>query len=176
VTSDASAEDVVQEAWLGALRGLANFEGRARLRTWVLRIVANMAKSAGEREHRTTPYSSLEPGPVVDPHRFGAAGEPNAGAWRSPPPAWPALPEGEVLTSETYDVLRLALAELPPPQRAVIALRDLDGYGAAEVCEALGLTDGNQRVLLHRARASVRSRVESYFVERATPGPGEDRR
>ena len=174
VSSDASAEDVVQEAWIGALRGLANFEGRSRLRTWVLRITANIAKSWGEREHRSSPFdplgSSGGPGPTVGPERFGAPGQPNAGAWREPPPSWPSLPEGEVLTSEAYEVVRFAVAELPDAQRAVIALRDLDGYDASEACEALGLTPGNQRVLLHRARASVRARIESYFTERARDG------
>lgn len=167
VQSDASAEDVVQEAWLAALRGLDGFEGRSRLRTWVLRIVANIAKSWGEREHRVSPFSSAAfgEGPTVDPERFGSPGEPNAGAWRALPLSWPALPEGELLSAEAQDIVREAVAGLPEAQRAVIELRDINGYEASEVCEALGLTPGNQRVLLHRARASVRQRVEHYFVE-----------
>ncbi len=167
VPTDALAEDVVQEAWIAALRGLDGFEGRSRLRTWVLRIVTNIAKSWGEREHRVTPFSSASfaGGPTVDPERFNAPGQPNAGAWRALPPAWPALPEGELLTAEARAVVRRAIDDLPEAQRAVMALRDLDGYDAPEVCEALGLTSGNQRVLLHRARAAVRQRVESYFTE-----------
>lgn len=175
VPTDAMAEDVVQEAWLGALRGLDGFEGRSRLRTWVLRIVANIAKSWGEREHRVTPFSSASfgEGPTVGAERFNSPGEPKAGAWRALPPSWPALPEGEVLSAEALTVVRQALAYLPDAQRAVIALRDLDGYGASEVCEALGLTEGNQRVLLHRARAAVRQRTESYFSERQGRALGE---
>jgi RNA polymerase sigma-70 factor, ECF subfamily len=168
VPTDALAEDVVQEAWLGALRGLDGFEGRSRLRTWVLRIVANIAKSWGAREHRVTPFSSASfgEGPTVGPERFNSPGDPQAGAWRALPASWPALPEGEVLSTEALGVVREALADLPDSQRAVIALRDLDGYEASEVCDALGLTEGNQRVLLHRARAAVRQRVEFYFHER----------
>jgi RNA polymerase sigma-70 factor, ECF subfamily len=176
VPTDAIAEDVVQEAWLGALRGLDGFEGRSRLRTWVLRIVANIAKSWGEREHRVTPFSSASfgEGPTVGPERFNSPGEPEAGAWRALPASWPALPEGEVLSAEALAVVHQALSDLPDAQRAVIALRDLDGYGASEVCEALGLTEGNQRVLLHRARAAVRQRTEFYFSEHQGPAHGED--
>ena len=168
VPTDALAEDVVQEAWLGALRGLDGFEGRSRLRTWVLRIVTNIARSWGVREQRVTPFSSASfgQGPTVGAEMFHSPGEPNAGAWRALPAAWPALPEGEVLTAEALAVVHRALADLPDAQRAVISLRDLDGYDTSEVCEALGLTEGNQRVLLHRARAAVRQRTESYFNER----------
>jgi RNA polymerase sigma-70 factor (ECF subfamily) len=182
VRSDASAEDVVQEAWIAALRGLDGFEGRSRLKTWVLHIVANIAKSLGEREHRVSPFSSaalgtsvLAEGPTVEPERFCPAGEPEAGSWRSLPLAWPVLPEGELLSVEAQEVVREAVNELPDAQRAVIELRDIDGYDAAEVCEALGLTPGNQRVLLHRARANVRQRVEPYFIERSSPAHAEDR-
>jgi RNA polymerase sigma-70 factor (ECF subfamily) len=174
VATDAMAEDVVQEAWLGALRGLDGFEGRSRLRTWVLRIVANIAKSWGVREHRVTPFSAAAfgEGPTVGSDRFNPPGAPDAGAWRTLPASWPALPEGELLSAEALAIVRQALADLPDSQRAVIALRDLDGYGASEVCDALGLTEGNQRVLLHRARAAVRQRVESYFSERPSAGAG----
>ena len=130
VSSDASAEDVDQEAWLGTLSGLANFEGRSRLRTWVLRIVVNIAKTWGERERRAEPVFAAWDGPTVDPGRFNDRGEPGAGAWRNPPPSWRALPEREVLTTEAYAVVRSALAQLPRSQRALIALRDLDGYDA----------------------------------------------
>ena len=172
VDSDSVAEDVVQEAWVGALRGLAKFEGRSRLRTWVLRIVANIAKTQGQREHRSVPFGSepLPTGPTVAPQRFQPPG--GTGAWISPPQPWPALPEDELLSAEARQVLRQAVAELPGSQRAVIELRDLDGYEASEVCEALGLTPGNQRVLLHRARAAVRASVETYFARGATAEEG----
>lgn len=174
VSTDSAAEDVVQEAWLGALRGLANFEGRSQLRTWVLRIVANIAKTWGQREYRALPFASALPtGPTVAPDRFQPPGATGAGAWRTPPQPWPSLPEEELLTTEACQVLRQAMADLPEGQRAVIELRDLDGYEASEVCEALGLTPGNQRVLLHRARAAVRASVEPYFAPGASPAGGQ---
>jgi RNA polymerase sigma-70 factor (ECF subfamily) len=142
----------------------------------VLRIVVNTAKTWGEREARAGPLYSpgAGPGPTVDPRRFNDREGPDAGAWRLPPPSWPALPEGEALTAEAYSVVGAALAELPRSQRAVIALRDLDGYEASEVCEALGITPANQRVLLHRARAAVRGKIECYFIERAAHPARED--
>ncbi|HTW06752.1 MAG TPA: sigma-70 family RNA polymerase sigma factor [Acidimicrobiales bacterium] len=172
VGSDSAAEDVVQEAWLGALRGLSNFEGRSRLRTWVLHIVANIAKTASQRQHRAVPFAAdqLPLGPTVAPSRFRGPAEAEAGTWRSPPAAWPLLPEDQLLSNEACQVVRQAVAALPESQRAVIELRDLDGYEPDEVCEALGLTPGNQRVLLHRARASVRASVENYFSESTAAG------
>jgi len=182
VNSDSVAEDVVQEAWLGVLRGLDRFEGRSRLRTWALRIVANIAKTAAQKERRAVPFATggtegpggsgdlPGPGPSVPPSRFWPAGEPRAGAWRTPPHPWPSLPEDEVLSTEAVEVVRQAVAVLPEGQRAVIELRDLDGYDAAEVCDVLGLTPVNQRVLLHRARATVRATVEPYFAEGVVSG------
>ena len=115
VPTQALAEDVVQEAWHGALRGLDGFEGRSRLCTWVLRIVANIAKSWAEREQRVTPFSSAAfgEGPTVGPERFNSSGERNAGAWRTLPPSWPALPEGEVLSAEALGVEHHALGRPP---------------------------------------------------------------
>lgn len=175
LSTDASAEEVVQEAWIGVLRGLAGFEGRSRLRTWVLRIVVNIAKTRGRQEHRVTPFSSVTASdePTVDPDRFQSASEPHPGGWRAFPPGWPALPEGAVLSAEINDVVRAALVALPQAQRTVMELRDIHGYEAAEVCEALVLSEGNQRVLLHRARAAVRQRIESYFIEHAPTAPAE---
>jgi RNA polymerase sigma-70 factor (ECF subfamily) len=166
VSTDASAEEVVQEAWMGAVRGLAGFEGRSQLRTWVLRIVTNIARSRGQQEHRVTPFSSIAPAgePTIDPDRFRRPGEQYAGGWRIFPAEWPAIPEGEVLSAETREVVRAALDGLPEAQRTVMTLRDIHGYDAAEVCAALGLTSANQRVLLHRARAAVRRQLERYFV------------
>lgn len=171
VSTDASAEEVVQEAWLAALRGLPGFEGRSRLRTWVFRIVVNLAKSRAERERRVVPLSSLLPedqDPTVDPARFQGEGEPFPGGWRQFPDPWPSSPEGAYLAAETRGVLRAALERLPERQRTVMALRDVHGYGADEVCDLLDLSPGNQRVLLHRARAAVRHDLERYFAgERA---------
>jgi RNA polymerase sigma-70 factor (ECF subfamily) len=173
VTTDASAEEVVQDAWIGVLRGLGGFEGRSRVRTWVLRIVVNIAKTRGQQEHRVRPFSSVTESdePTVDPDRFQSAGEPHPGGWRVFPPEWPTLPEGAMLSAEINDVVRAALSSLPQAQRAVMELRDIHGYEAAEVCDALNLSDGNQRVLLHRARAAVRQRRESYFIEHTPTAP-----
>jgi RNA polymerase sigma-70 factor (ECF subfamily) len=172
VSTDASAQEVVQEAWLGAVRGLASFEGRSRLRTWVLRIVVNIARSRGQQEHRVTPFSSIAPAgePTVDPDRFRPPADPYAGGWRVFPAEWPAIPESEILSAETREIVRAALDGLPEAQRTVMALRDIHGYQAAEVCDALGLTAANQRVLLHRARAAVRRQIEVYLTDRAPAG------
>lgn len=169
VGSPSIAEEVVQEAWLGVLKGLDGFEGRSRLRTWVLRIVANIAQRRGEREARVLPlaHEALGAEATVDPARFRAPGEPYAGGWREFPATWPQLPEGELLTREAEAVVRAAIGRLPDAQRTVIVLRDVEGYAAEEVCTILGLSDGNQRVLLHRARAAVRRRVEAYFSDQS---------
>jgi RNA polymerase sigma-70 factor (ECF subfamily) len=163
VSSRAVAEEVVQEAWLGVLKGIDRFEGRSSLRTWILRILVNTAKTRGAREARSTPYSSLAPEgdePSVDPDRFRDASDPYPGHWWTPPDAWP---EEALLGRETLQVVTDAIAALPPAQRAVISLRDLQGYDPEEVSAALEITDGNQRVLLHRARSKVRARLEEHF-------------
>ena len=160
------ADEVVQEAWVGVLKGLDRFEGRSSLRTWVLRIVANIASDRAVREARSLPFSSLEPEdaePTVDPDRFRAADEPYPGGWRSFPNDWRTLPEPRLLARETVDLVKRAIDELPEAQRMVITLRDVAGWAADEVCEALGISDVNQRVLLHRARARVRARIERHL-------------
>lgn len=167
VRSDASAEDVVQEAWLAALKGLHGFEGRSSLRTWALRIVANIARTLAAREGRSSPFAIAGPSaPSVPGQRFQGPDGPHPGAWREAPSAWPPVPESEVLASEAYDVVRQAVLTLPEAQRTVIALRDLDGLSSEEVCDILGITAGHQRVLLHRARATVRATVEPYFARK----------
>jgi RNA polymerase sigma-70 factor, ECF subfamily len=164
VRSPAVAEDVVQDAWLGIIRGLDRFEGRSSLRTWVLQIVANIARTRAVREARTMPFSSLEPEEwAVEPSRFRGPDNPYPGHWLSYPKGWETLPEHELLSSETLEVVQEAIDELPAPQRAVITLRDVIGCTPEEVCEALGISDGNHRVLLHRARARVRARLEVYL-------------
>jgi RNA polymerase sigma-70 factor, ECF subfamily len=159
--SRAVAEEVVQEAWLGVLQGLDRFEGRSSLKTWILRIVANRARTRGERERRTVPLSSLEP--TVDPARFRPESDPRyPGGWATPPDTWP---EEQLLQAETLQRIEDAIAKLPPRQQEVILLRDVAGWDAEDVGTALELTDGNQRVLLHRARAKVRNDLELYFKE-----------
>lgn len=168
VQTDASAREVVQDAWLAVITGLDRFEGRSALRTWVYRICVNTAKRRGERERRVVPWSSWAPdtlerdGPTVDPARFQGAHEPYPGHWRQFPEHWPT-PESEVLSSELERVLVDAVESLPTRQRIVLILRDVEGHRYDEVCDTLGITAANQRVLLHRARATVRARLEAYF-------------
>ncbi len=172
VSSRPVAEDVIQETWLGVLQGIGRFEGRSSLKTWIFRILANTAKTRAQREGRSIPFSSLaEPGtdgaePVVDPERFFPADDPNApNAWSSPPQSWNGQPEERLLSRETSERVAAAIEALPPAQRAVITLRDVEGWSAEEVCDRLGVTDGNQRVLLHRARGKVRQALEDYLGE-----------
>ena len=160
VPSQAVAEDVAQETWLGVLNGIDRFEGRSSLKTWIFRILVNRAKTRGQRESRSVPFSSLEGaegGPTVDPDRFAE------GAWSSPPRRWEGEPVDRLLAGEARGVIDAAIAELPPAQRRVITLRDVEGLDAGETSALLELTDGNQRVLLHRARAKVRQALEDYL-------------
>ena len=165
----AVAEEVVQEAWLGVLPLLDRFEGRSSLKTWVLRIVSNRAKTRAVRERRTVPFSALAGGnleadePAVEPDRFLPAGHRWAGHWASPPASWREVPEELLLSQETMAEVERAVATLPAAQRAVLVLRDVEGLSAAEACQLLGLTEGNQRVLLHRARSKVRATLERYL-------------
>lgn len=165
VPSRAVAEEVVQEAWLGVLQGLDRFEGRSSLKTWILRIVANRARTRGERERRSVPLSALQgddDGPAVDPARFRPESDPRyPGGWAVPPESWP---EEQLLAEETLDMIRHAIDKLPPRQQEVILLRDVAGWDPEDVNQALELTDGNQRVLLHRARAKVRNELEAYLT------------
>jgi RNA polymerase sigma-70 factor (ECF subfamily) len=165
VSSRAVAEEVVQESWLGVLKGLDRFEGRSSLKTWILRIVANQARTRGERERRSVPVSALTPDdddqPAVDPSRFRPFDDPRyPGGWALPPAP---LPEERLLAEETLAHVREAIAALPPRQQEVILLRDVEGWEPEEVSEALAISDGNQRVLLHRARSKVRNELERYL-------------
>jgi RNA polymerase sigma-70 factor, ECF subfamily len=161
------AEEVVQEAWLGVLKGLDRFEGRSSLKTWILRILVNTAMTRGGREARTVPFSSLAPAdeeePAVQPERFRPPGEAFAGHWTAYPRDWSSLPEKGALGRETLDVVKRAIEELPASQRPVITMRDIAGCSAEEVCEALDVSAGNQRVLLHRARSHVRAALERHL-------------
>ena len=162
VREEALAEEVVQETWMAALEGIDGFEGRASFKTWLVRILANRARTRAVREGRSVPFSALagaeaDPG-GVDPGRFD-----EAGMWRDPPAAWTdETPERLALEAETRGVLERAVAALPPSQRAVLVLRDEEGLETEEICNLLGLTVTNQRVLLHRARTRVREAIEAH--------------
>jgi RNA polymerase sigma-70 factor, ECF subfamily len=167
VRSRAVAEEVVQEAWLGVLKGLDRFEGRSSLRTWIMRILANIAITRGTREARSQPFSSFAAGdddePAVDADRFRGSSDGFPGHWRTYPRDWGTLPDGALLGKETLGVVMQAIEGLPDAQRLVITMRDVAGCQADEVCEALDVSEGNQRVLLHRARSKVRAALEGHF-------------
>jgi RNA polymerase sigma-70 factor (ECF subfamily) len=166
VASQAVAEEVVQETWLGVLRGLERFEGRSSFRTWLYRILVNRAKTRGVREHRSVPFASLGAGPdggeddepAVDPSRFAEQGN-----WVSPPRRWEDDPEAALRSREARRIAEEAIAKLPERQRIVITLRDLEGLSSEDVRNALDLSETNQRVLLHRARAKVRQALEDWI-------------
>jgi len=169
VSTPAAAEDVVQETWLGVLNGIDRFEERSSLKTWIFRILTNRAKTRGVRDSRVVPFSSLVAdeagaGPSVEPERFFGPDHRIEGHWAVPPTRWAAGGEERALSRETREVIRTAIDALPPAQRAVISLRDVEGVEAPEVCDLLDLTEGNQRVLLHRARTKVRRALEDYFT------------
>jgi RNA polymerase sigma-70 factor, ECF subfamily len=168
VGNRATAEEVVQEAWVAALRGIGRFEERAALSTWLFRVVINQAKTRAVRERRSVPMSALTGGddePAVDPDRFNPEGHPSApGGWAVPPRSWAAQPEERLVAGETRRMLAEAIEALPGLQSQVVRLRDVQGLTAEEVCELLEITDGNQRVLLHRGRSKVRQALESYLV------------
>ena len=174
VGSRAVAEEVVQETWLGVINGIDRFEGRSSLKTWIFRILTNTASTRGARERRMVPFSALAPAEDDDgvgPERFFPADHaryPNH--WAVGPTAW-QTPEGGLLSGETRQVILRAIDDLPEAQRAVVTLRDVAGWPPEEVCEALQLSDGNQRVLLHRGRTRIRAALESYFgaVEETVP-------
>jgi RNA polymerase sigma-70 factor (ECF subfamily) len=168
VPSRAVAEDVVQETWIAVMRGIDGFEGRSSVKTWIFRILTNVAMRSGARERRSMPFTALAAAedtgePTVDPARFLPADhELFPGHWAMAPARWPTPEEG-LLAGETRDVIATAIVELPPAQRTVIALRDIEGWSSEEVCEALEISAGNQRILLHRARARVRNAIEAYY-------------
>jgi RNA polymerase sigma-70 factor (ECF subfamily) len=168
VSSRAVAEEVVQETWLAVLNGIDRFEGRSSLKTWIFRILANRAKTRAQREGRTIPFSALRqpdtvPEAAVDADRFNDPEHPRwPGHWSSPPSNWP---EDRLLGDETQRVIEDSIEKLPAAQRAVITLRDVQGWSAEEVCNALELSETNQRVLLHRARSKVRRALEEYLGE-----------
>ena len=166
VHDDATAEEVVQDAWIGVLSGIASFEGRSSLKSWMFAIVVNKAKTRSKREARSTPFSALAASEVsgtstaVDPDRFMGPDGPYPGHWRQPPEPWGESPEARLLQSETMAQLARILDQLPPAQRTVVTLRDIAGHDAQTVCNALGITETNMRVLLHRGRSKIRGELE----------------
>jgi RNA polymerase sigma-70 factor, ECF subfamily len=169
VPSQAVAEDVVQETWLGVLNGIDRFEGRSSLRTWVFSILVNRARTRGERERRTVPFAALareesDEGPAVDPDRFVREGS-DIGEWASPPVRWWEEPERALDSGEAVERIQSEIAKLPEMQRLVITMRDVDGLSSEEVRSALDISETNQRVLLHRARAKVRAALEDYYAD-----------
>jgi RNA polymerase sigma-70 factor, ECF subfamily len=167
VKNQSVAEEVVQETWLGVMQGLERFENRSLLKTWIFRILTNRAKTRAAREGRTIPFSSLatedDEDASVEPERFFSADSRWAGHWASPPEPWARTPERRLVSKETIDVIRSAIAALPPAQAQVIALRDVEGWSSDEVCALLEISEANQRVLLHRARSKVRAVLERYL-------------
>ena len=164
VSSGAVAEEVVQETWLAVLRGLDGFEGRSSLRTWIISILGNCANKRAQRESRSVPFTSLSVEPVVSPEHFFAPDHPRwPRCWSTLVDGWAAVPEERLLSREVRGVVRTAMAALPAGQREVMTLRDVEGWSSGEVCDFLDLTDANQRVLLHRARAKVREAIRNYL-------------
>lgn len=170
VASAAVADEVVGETWLAVIEGIRRFEGRSSVKTWLYRILMNVARTRGVKEHRSIPFASMSSAmgegaePAVDPDRFVAAGK-GAGGWAAPPTPWDEEPEGQLLSKETLGVVIAAIEQLPPAQREVIRLRDLEGWTSVDACNALDVSETNQRVLLHRARSKVRQALESHFED-----------
>jgi len=164
ISDRAVAEEIVQETWLAVLKGLPSFEGRSSLKTWIFKILSNRAKTRAVRERRTIPFSSMggaddEHEAAVDPSRFSPSG-----AWAQPPVLWNEdTPERLLMRGETLEVIGAAISRLPPNQQAVLTLRDIEGVDAAEVCNILGISETNQRVLLHRARTRLRGALENHL-------------
>jgi RNA polymerase sigma-70 factor (ECF subfamily) len=166
VSNHELAADVVQETWIGVLQGIDRFEERSSLKTWICRILVNKAKTAAQREGRAITFSELgddELAPAVDPERFHALG-PDRGQWSLAPQEWDR-PEECLLSRETRAVVERAIADLPTNQRITITMRDIEDLSSAHTCSVLGISEGNQRVLLHRARTHVRAALEAYFSD-----------
>jgi RNA polymerase sigma-70 factor, ECF subfamily len=156
VPSRAVAEEVVQDTWMGVVRGIGGFEERSSFRTWLFRILVNRARTTGERERRSIAIGTAEP--AVDQSRFDAAG-----GWAAPPEQWAEDIDDRLRAGKLAGRIRSAIEELPVRQREVVTLRDVDGLSSDEVCHVLDISDGNQRVLLHRGRSRVRQVLETEF-------------
>ena len=172
VNSTEVAEEVVQDTWLGVIKGIDNFEGRSSLKTWIFQILINRARTRGQREGRSIPFSAYFDAqaapaePAVDPSQFNENDPEWPGGWVAQPRNWGATPEQVLLSSELRAYTQAAIDALPPSQREVITLRDVQGWTSEEVCNVLGVSETNQRVLLHRARSKVRQALDKYFETR----------
>jgi RNA polymerase sigma-70 factor (ECF subfamily) len=160
----ASAEEVVQDTWRCVIEGLDSFEGRSSLKVWICRILTNRARTRLIRERRSVPFSALGDSdadePAVDPTRFFPDGR-----WADPPQRWNEnTPERLLMQKETMECLERALQQLPASQRTVVTLRDVEGFDSDEVCNVLGIRETNQRVLLHRARSTLRRSLEECLI------------
>jgi RNA polymerase sigma-70 factor (ECF subfamily) len=166
------AEEIVQDTWLAVIEGINRFEGRSSFKTWLFQILVNRARSRAVREGRMLSFSSLaeeaesSSDPAVPADRFRALDDPWPNNWALPPHSWGASPDAVLLGAETMDLVQRAIAQLPPAQQQVITLRDVEGWTSEDVCNVLGVSETNQRVLLHRARSRVRAALESHFEER----------
>ncbi len=165
VPNNAIAEEVVQDTWIAVIKGIHRFEGRSSFKTWLFRILVNQARTRGLRESRSTPVSTQrdDDEPSVAANRFHDAEGRPTGHWSSAPTDWGLLPEAVVVSDETNSRILRAIENLPERQREVITLHDVEGLSSAEVSEMLDLSEGNQRVLLHRARSKVRAELERSF-------------
>jgi RNA polymerase sigma-70 factor (ECF subfamily) len=159
------AEEVVQETWLAVLKGLAAFEGRSSLKTWIFHILANRARTRAVREGRVIPFADLgsPDDDALDSDMASRFSE--GGGWSQPPAPWEAdTPESILLRQEAMDQFQAALETLPPAQRTVVTLRDVEGWSAEEACNILEISETNQRVLLHRARTRLRRALEGVLA------------
>ena len=173
VQDEAVAEEISQETWLAVLQGLSHFEGRSSLKTWLFTILTNKAKTRSRRENRSLVFSDFDDGsapfeaaPTVDPERFTnafAENRPDHWSAGSEPASWAGIPEDILLSSETLALLHKTIDRLPPNQRSVITLHDVEELSSQEICNILEISETNQRVLLHRARARVRQALEDYL-------------
>lgn len=169
VSERSIAEEVVQDTWLGVVHGVRDFEGRSSLKTWIFRILANRARTRGKREARSIPFSSLKDPqsesdyePAVDPSRFDGRG-----MWADPPQPWINAASEELLARrETMESIQRAIAELPPSQRAVVILHDIEEAAPEDICNILEISETNQRVLLHRARSRLRRALEQQLAKK----------
>ena len=171
VSSQAVAEEVVQETWLAVLEGIDRFEGRSSLKTWIFQILTNRAKSRGQREHRYVPFSDVsspfgqEEDHAIEPEQFHATG-PLKGHWAISPTTWDEdTPERLLLSKESLLHIEKAIQALPTIQRQIMILRDIEGIDSEEICNIFQITPTNQRVLLHRARSKVRMALGQYLQE-----------
>jgi RNA polymerase sigma-70 factor, ECF subfamily len=169
VGSPSVAEEVVQDAWVGVLNGIDRFRGEASFQTWLFRILTNIAKKRGVRERRQVPFSSAwAPGEDGDPSvradRFLPSTDEWAGHWVADLRSWAGEPAARLLAGECQSLIEQSIEMLPPAQREVITLRDIEGWNSSEVCDVLEVSEGNQRVLLHRARSKVRAALEEYLT------------